>query len=83
MSQCRKVTYARLHEAYQQPGSITLGAMPKVLNCSEQKDLEMWYTSEGLQVSYKGAHFIIPLANVVGATFAKEEAAVASSKVRP
>ncbi len=77
MSQSRrKVVYARLHEAYQQPGELGLGSLPKALSSYKaggQPGIVMWWTPEGLEVEYKNAYFIIPLANVVGATFDNSE----------
>ena len=69
MSAPRKVSFARLHEAFQQPGVTGLSNLPKTLCTSQQKGIQMWYTSEGLEVTLNEATFIIPLNNLAGARF--------------
>lgn len=62
-----KVRYAKLHTPYFSNGTGNLG---DVLDPMERhKGMELYYAPEGLYASYKGVHFVVPTANVVGATF--------------
>lgn len=71
MSAPRKLSFVKLHEPFQQPGT-PLSTLSKTLSDKGVQAMDMWYTLEGVEVSYHDYKFIIPLANVAGATFAKE-----------
>lgn len=74
MAAPRKVSYARLHEAYSQPGPSGLGNLPKTLFAASQIGIVMQLTDLGLEVNYKEATFLVPLANLVGVTFEPQAA---------
>ena len=64
------VRYAKLHSAYFSNGTGNLG---DVLETGvRHPGMVMTYTEAGLFVFYKGVHFVIPLPNVVGATFTSD-----------
>ena len=70
----REVAYCSLHQPFQQPGVPGLSNLGKHLVDSKehQMGIKMWYTPDGIEVSYKGYDFIVPLANVAGATFRRK-----------
>lgn len=67
----RKVSYARLHEAYTQPGPTGLGSLPRTLTAAQQPGIVMNLSELGLEIEYKDTSFFVPLANLVGVTFDK------------
>lgn len=55
---------------HQVPFVPAIGQLKNTLNADgDHKGMEMTYTPEGVVCSYKGQHFIIPLANVANAVF--------------
>ena len=73
----RKVTYAKLHAPF---FSVGTGNLRDTLSPKEYTGMEMWWTDPGLEIKYKGVHFFVPSANVVGCVFEKEAAPVISLK---
>lgn len=71
----RKVRVANLHTNLQVPG---IGEMGKTLNTADTqykfRDVQLYWTGDGLQVSAKGITVFIPATNVVYVRFADEEA---------
>jgi hypothetical protein len=59
----RKVSYAKLHAPF---FSVGTGNLKDTLSPKEYTGMEIYETSTGLEVKYKGIHFFIPATNVVG-----------------
>lgn len=64
-----KVKYAKLQTEYFSVGAGNLGT---TLDANKFTGMEMYYTENGLMVKYRGAHFLVPPANIVGATFVED-----------
>lgn len=76
MSAPRKISFARLHEAFQQPGIKGLSNLGKTLSQTDQPGIIMFWTGDGLECSYKGENFVVPAANVAGVTIEKSSPAL-------
>jgi len=73
----RQVDYARLHQAFFCPET---GNLEATLSTNKYTGMTMFWTSEGLEVHYKGVHFIVPLANIQGCKFATVKPALKQVK---
>lgn len=68
----KRVTFLKLHEAFQQPGT-PISTLSKTLSWAKgPSQAEMWYTPDGIEVTVNAVTFIVPLANVVGASLEKD-----------
>lgn len=75
----REVKYVQLHTSAYVPNA---GNLSPTLEWNNKTGIRMFYSADGVLVSYKNVEFIIPLANVVSAVFASE-AEIASRGTKP
>ncbi len=62
----RKVRFVKLHQGIFVPGT---GSLSDTLEPSRHSGIVMFYTTEGVEITYKNINFIVPLANVACAVF--------------